>query len=110
MSRIKADKVTVQRSNRLIDAGIIISLFKDTNNGGHIRSVHLSDVAAKNIADTLEVNYAYSGHVYYGTLKTTHIKDYVTLEIAVDYHEDSLYIDLDIEAYSELTAEIEALL
>lgn len=48
--------------------------------------------------------------MYYGTLKTTHIKDYVTLEIAVDYHEDSLYIDLDIEAYSELTAEIEALL
>ena len=102
MKRIKADKVTVHRS----DSSIIISLFKVND---IIRSVHLSDEVAKDLADTLEVDYVYYGYVYNGTLKTTHFKDYITLEISVDYLDDSLYMDLDLEAYSDLTAEIEAL-
>lgn len=108
MKRIKADKVTIHRSDRLVDSSIIITLIKEGDNG-RIRSVHLSDEVAKDLADTLEVDYVYHGYVYNGTLKATHFKDYITLEISVDYHEDSLYMDLNMEAYSELTAEIEAL-
>lgn len=107
MKRIKADKVTVHRSG--CRSGLsIISLIKEGDDACR-RSVHLSDEAAKDLADTLEVDYVYHGYVYNGTLKATHFKDYITLEISVDYHEDSLYMDLNMEAYSELTAEIEEL-
>ena len=102
--RIKADKVAVYRRSESSSIFIVLSK-KDC-----IRSVYLKDETAKKLADTLEVNRSCSVYGYRSTIKSTHHKDYITLEISVDYSDDVLYIDLDMEAYSELTADLEALL